>query len=165
MVSKTYLGGGAAAATGGGSAAAAAAIVDPRSLTDAHERVSREDAARFALMKRQRERVLQAETPTAASAHAPTARREQSRARALSYCGDERKLAAYLRHHEADAKGAAPAAKYAAMRIALCAAILDGTEEEVEATQTKLNRAKRRTAQRKTARRKTTEAAHRTAAQ
>jgi len=88
--------------------------VDLRSIGDAAERVRQEEAVRYAAMcRRRREAAKSAEMAASGRSRAETAiepptkspetRRELRTKRALSYCaGDDRKLTAYLRHHEAE---------------------------------------------------------------
>ena len=124
---------------------------DLRCIADAVRRAGHEDSRRLAAMCRRRQEeaaaeaavgpdsAVELEPPTAALA----ARRAARKARALSYCaGDGRKLDAYVRHHQAEEQGTAPPIKYAGKRAALCAALLDGTDEEIELAKAKLSRAR-----------------------
>ena len=125
---------------------------DLRNIVDAVQRAGHEDNCRHAAMCRRRQEqaaaaeaaggpdsAVELEPPTASLA----ARQAARKARALSYCaGDGRKLDAYVRHHQAEEQGNAAPIKYAGMRAALCAALLDGTDEEIELAKAKLSRAR-----------------------
>ena len=115
---------------------------DPRDFLapDDIERVRLEEARRWAVMLRRRA----AQEEAGACDVQPAEEREACcEKRALSYAGSQARLASLLRHHEAEQQGKG-GIKFAASRAALCAAILDGNEEDIEAAKQKLANAKRK---------------------
>ena len=110
---------------------------DPRDFLapDDIERVRLEEARRWAVMLRRR---AAQEEAGACDVQPPEEREACCEKRALSYAGgSQARLASLLRHHEAEQQGKG-GIKFAVSRAALCAAILDGNEEDIEAAKQKL---------------------------